>query len=285
VICKGNRRDDRIQEMESMKKYTYKDLLDIMAKLRSPGGCPWDREQDHKSLKRYLIEEAYEVLEAIDEENPAKLCDELGDLLLQVVFHAQIARENGQFDMEDVVHGVSSKMINRHRHVFGEEEAETPEDVIRIWEEIKKEEKGQETQTKVLKGVPANLPALMRSYKVQEKAAQVGFDWDKAEDAFKKLEEEVQELKKACESKDQAEIEEEMGDLLFAAVNVARFYKVQPELALSATVNKFIKRFEYVENESAKQGKKLQDMTLEEMDALWEECKRKERGDTSPGEA
>ncbi|HPU22364.1 MAG TPA: nucleoside triphosphate pyrophosphohydrolase [Thermoclostridium caenicola] len=268
-----------------MKKYTYKDLLDIMAKLRSPGGCPWDREQDHKSLKRYLIEEAYEVLEAIDEENPAKLCDELGDLLLQVVFHAQIARENGQFDMEDVVHGVSSKMINRHRHVFGEEEAETPEDVIRIWEEIKKEEKGQETQTKVLKGVPANLPALMRSYKVQEKAAQVGFDWDKAEDAFKKLEEEVQELKKACESKDQAEIEEEMGDLLFAAVNVARFYKVQPELALSATVNKFIKRFEYVENESAKQGKKLQDMTLEEMDALWEECKRKERGDTSPGEA
>ncbi|HOK42307.1 MAG TPA: nucleoside triphosphate pyrophosphohydrolase [Thermoclostridium caenicola] len=268
-----------------MKKYTYKDLLDIMAKLRSPGGCPWDREQDHKSLKRYLIEEAYEVLEAIDEENPAKLCDELGDLLLQVVFHAQIARENGQFDMEDVVHGVSSKMINRHRHVFGEEEAETPEDVIRIWEEIKKEEKGQETQTKVLKGVPANLPALMRSYKVQEKAAQVGFDWDKAEDAFKKLEEEVQELKKACESKDQAEIEEEMGDLLFAAVNVARFYKVQPELALSATVNKFIKRFEYVENESAKQGKKLQDMTLEEMDALWDECKRKERGDASPGEA
>lgn len=285
VICKGNRRDDRIQEMESMKKYTYKDLLDIMAKLRSPGGCPWDREQDHKSLKRYLIEEAYEVLEAIDEENPAKLCDELGDLLLQVVFHAQIARENGQFDMEDVVHGVSSKMINRHRHVFGEEEAETPEDVIRIWEEIKKEEKGQETQTKVLKGVPANLPALMRSYKVQEKAAQVGFDWDKAEDAFKKLEEEVQELKKACESKDQAEIEEEMGDLLFAAVNVARFHKVQPELALSATVNKFIKRFEYVENESAKQGKKLQDMTLEEMDALWDECKRKERGDASPGEA
>jgi len=282
VICKDDGRDDRIQEMENMKKYTYKDLLDIMEKLRSPGGCPWDREQDHKSLKRYLIEEAYEVLEAIDEENPAKLCDELGDLLLQVVFHAQIARENGQFDMEDVVHGVSSKMINRHRHVFGEEEAETPEDVIRIWEEIKKEEKGQETQTKVLKGVPANLPALMRSYKVQEKAAQVGFDWDKAEDAFKKLEEEVQELKRACESGNQAEIEEEMGDLLFAAVNVARFHKVQPELALSATVNKFIKRFEYVETESAKQGRQLQDMTLEEMDALWEECKRKERGDASP---
>jgi len=264
-----------------MKKYTYNDLLDIMTKLRSPGGCPWDREQDHKTLKRYLIEEAYEVLEAIDLENPDMLCDELGDLLLQVVFNAQIAKENGQFDMDDVVHGVSSKMIHRHRHVFGEEEAGTADDVIRIWEEIKKEEKGQETQTKVLKGVPGNLPALMRSYKVQEKAAQVGFDWDKAEDAFKKLEEEVQELKRACESRNQAEIEEELGDLLFAVVNVARFYKVQPELALTATINKFIKRFEYVETTSAQQGKKLEEMTLEEMDALWDDCKRKERDTAS----
>jgi len=268
-------------EMDEMKKYAYKDLLDIMIRLRSPGGCPWDREQDHKSLKRYLIEEAYEVLEAIDAENPDMLCDELGDLLLQVVFHAQIAKENGQFDMEDVIHGVSSKMVHRHRHVFGEEEAETPEDVMRIWEEIKKEEKGQETQTKVLKGVPGNLPALMRSYKVQEKASQVGFDWDRPEDAFKKVEEEVQELKKACESGSKAEIEEELGDLLFAVVNVSRFYKVQPELALTATINKFIKRFEYVETQSAQQGKKLEDMTLEEMDALWDDCKRKERSDAA----
>lgn len=265
-----------------MKKYTYNDLLDIMARLRSPGGCPWDREQDHKSLKRYLIEETYEVLEAIDEENPAKLCDELGDVLLQVVFHAQIAKENGRFDMSDVVHGVSSKMINRHPHVFGEAEAETPDDVMEIWEKVKKKEKGQETQTKVLKSVPGNLPSLMRSYKVQEKAAQVGFDWDKPEDAFQKVEEEVQELKKACESGNQAEIEEELGDLLFAVVNVSRFYKVQPELALAATINKFIKRFEYVETRSAQQGKSLENMTLAEMDALWDECKRKERGEASP---
>jgi MazG family protein len=260
-----------------MKKYTYNDLLNIMARLRGPGGCPWDREQDHKSLKRYLIEEAYEVLDAIDAENPDMLCEELGDLLLQVVFHAQIAKENGQFDMNDVVNGISSKMVNRHRHVFGDEVAETPEDVLKIWEEVKKEEKGQKTQTKVLKSIPANLPALMRSYKVQEKASQVGFDWDRAEDAFKKLEEEVAELKKACEGGNQAEIEEELGDLLFAVVNVSRFYNIQPELALTATINKFIKRFEYVETESAKQGKKLEDMALEEMDALWDDCKRKER--------
>jgi len=260
-----------------MKKYTYNDLLNIMARLRGPGGCPWDREQDHKSLKRYLIEEAYEVLDAIDAENPDMLCEELGDLLLQVVFHAQIAKENGQFDMNDVVNGISSKMVNRHRHVFGDEVAETPEDVLKIWEEVKKEEKGQKTQTKVLKSIPANLPELMRSYKVQEKASQVGFDWDRAEDAFKKLEEEVAELKKACEGGNQAEIEEELGDLLFAVVNVSRFYNIQPELALTATINKFIKRFEYVETESAKQGKKLEDMALEEMDALWDDCKRKER--------
>lgn len=260
-----------------MKKYTYKDLLDIMVKLRSPGGCPWDRDQDHRSLKRYLIEEAYEVLEAIDEGDPVKLCDELGDLLLQVVFHAEIAGEAGQFDMEDVINAVSTKMVKRHRHVFGEEEAETPDDVMRIWEQVKKEEKGHETQTKVLKDVPGNLPSLMRSYKVQEKAAQVGFDWDKAEDAFAKVREEVGELEEALNNNQKAEIEEELGDLLFAVVNVSRFYKVQPELALAATVNKFIRRFEYVETKSTEQGKKLVDMSLSEMDALWEACKSLER--------
>jgi tetrapyrrole methylase family protein/MazG family protein len=266
-----------------MKKYTYSDLLDIMAKLRSPGGCPWDREQDHKTLKRYLIEEAYEVLEAIDDESPDKLCDELGDLLLQVIFHARIAQENGQFDMGDVVNAVSTKMVKRHRHVFGEEDAETPDDVMRIWEQVKREEKGHETQTKVLKSVPGNLPALMRSYKVQEKAAQVGFDWDHAEDAFKKVQEEVMELKEALDGGDAGKIEEEIGDLLFAVVNVSRFYKVQPELALTATVNKFIRRFEYVEDRSAKAGRNLKDMSLEEMDALWDECKAAERSDGGSG--
>lgn len=263
--------------MKKKERYEYNDLLEIMSILRAPNGCPWDREQDHKSLKRYLIEEAYEVLEAIDEENPSKLCDELGDLLLQVVFHAQIAKENGQFDMGNVVHGVCAKMINRHRHVFGDAEAETPDDVMDIWEKVKKEEKGLTTQTQVLKEVPGNLPALMRSFKVQQKAAQVGFDWDNIDDAMLKVKEEFNELEQAYKSGNGACIEEELGDLLFAVVNVSRFLKVQPELALTATVNKFIKRFEYVERSAANQGKQLTDMTLKEMDALWEDSKKLEK--------
>jgi len=268
---------DNTEEYMKKERYDYNDLLKIMSMLRAPNGCPWDREQDHKSLKRYLIEEAYEVLEAIDEENPSKLCDELGDLLLQVVFHAQIAKENGQFDMGDVVHGVCAKMVNRHRHVFGDEEAETPDDVMDIWEKIKKEEKGLTTQTQALKEVPGNLPALMRSFKVQQKAAQVGFDWDNVDDAMLKVKEELNELEQAYKSGNEACIEEELGDLLFAVVNVSRFLKVQPELALTATVNKFIRRFEYVERCAAEQGKQLTDMTLKEMNALWDDSKRLEK--------
>lgn len=259
------------------ERYSYQDLLDIMTKLRAPDGCPWDREQDHKTLKRYMIEESYEVLEAIDEENPKKICDELGDVLLQVVFHAQIAKENGQFDMSDVIHGVSSKMINRHRHVFGEEEAQTADDVMVIWEKVKKDEKGLQTQTQVLKDVPGNLPALMRSFKVQQKAAQVGFDWDDVKDALLKVKEEIGELEDAYASGDTAHAEEELGDLLFAVVNVSRFMKIQPELALTATVNKFIRRFEYVETKAGEQGRQLADMSLKDMDALWDEAKLKEK--------
>ncbi len=258
-----------------MKKdrYSYQDLLDIVSRLRAPNGCPWDREQDHKSLRRYLIEESYEVLEAIDEERPDKLCDELGDLLLQVVLHSQIAKENSQFDMNDVIHGVSTKMINRHRHVFGEEEAETSDDVMKIWEEVKKGEKGHDTQTQVLKDVPGNLPALMRSFKVQQKAAQVGFDWDDVKDVLLKVREEVNELEEAHHMGEAAHVEEELGDLLFAVVNVSRFLKVQPELALTATVKKFIRRFEYVETKALEQGKQLKEMSLKDMDALWDEAK------------
>ncbi len=259
------------------ERYNYNDLLKIMTMLRAPNGCPWDREQDHKSLKRYLIEESYEVLEAIDEESPSKLCDELGDLLLQVVFHSQIAKENGQFDFGDVIHGVSAKMVNRHRHVFGDEEAETSDDVMTIWEKVKKEEKGLKTQTQVLKEVPGNLPALMRSFKVQQKAAQVGFDWDDIKDAMLKVKEEFAELEQACQNENKANIEEELGDLLFAVVNVARFLKVQPELALTATVNKFIRRFEFVETRASEKGKKLDDMSLSEMDILWDQSKMNER--------
>lgn len=257
------------------KRYTFEELLEIMRILRSPAGCPWDREQDHESLKKYFIEETYEALEAIDLKSPEKLCEELGDVLLQVVFHARIAEENGQFSITDVVQGVSEKMVHRHEHVFGEKHADTADDVIDLWENIKKEEKGVKTQTEVLKDVPVILPALIRSYKVQEKAARIGFDWDHFEDAWKKVQEETKEFYEAYKSNDKEKTSEELGDLLFAVVNVARFLKIQPELALTGTINKFIKRFEYIETESRKDGKNLTEMSLKEMDLLWEEAKRK----------
>jgi MazG family protein len=255
------------------EKYDLKDLIDIMALLRSDKGCPWDREQDHESLKKYMIEETYEVLEVIDKKDSERLCDELGDLLLQVIFHAQIARENGEFDMGDVITGICRKLVSRHPHVFGEVTADTSDQVLENWEAIKKKEKGIKDHTGVLKDVPSNLPALMRSYKVQQKAAQVGFDWDDVEGVILKVDEEIQELKDVYKSKNVERITDEMGDALFALVNLARFLKVQPELALTGTTNKFIKRFEYIERESLKSGKKLTEMNLAEMDALWNDAK------------
>ncbi len=255
-------------------KYELKDLLDIMALLRSGDGCPWDREQTHDSLKRYMIEETYEVLEQIDKKDSRKLCDELGDLLLQVVFHAQISKENGGFDMGDVITGICRKLISRHTHVFGEAQADTADKVVENWEEIKKREKGIESHTGVLKDVPSNLPALMRSFKVQQKAARVGFDWDRVEDVIAKVDEEIQELKDVYKSNNMERITDEMGDAFFALVNLSRFLKVQPELALTGTTNKFIKRFEYIESESLKNGRKLEEMKLAEMDELWDKAKR-----------
>ncbi|WP_010246292.1 nucleoside triphosphate pyrophosphohydrolase [Acetivibrio cellulolyticus] len=254
-------------------KYTFSDLVDIMKLLRSENGCPWDREQTHESIKKYLIEETYEVLEVIDLNDKKRLNEELGDLLLQVVFHAQIAQEEGNFTIEDVITGICRKMVLRHTHVFGEAKAETADDVLVNWEEIKKKEKGIESQTGVLKDVPSNLPALMRSYKVQQKASQVGFDWDNVEDVLKKVDEEIDELKDVYKSKDVERINDELGDVLFSIVNLSRFLKVQPELALTGSINKFIKRFEYIETESKKEGKSLQDMSLEEMDELWNKSK------------
>jgi tetrapyrrole methylase family protein/MazG family protein len=264
------------QEIRNMKNsYSFQELLDIMAKLRKE--CPWDREQTHESLKIYMIEETYEVLETIDRKDKARFCDELGDLLLQVVFHAQIASENKDFDINDVTTAISRKLISRHTHIFGDVRADTPGEVLNNWEEIKKKEKGLESQTGVLKDIPSNLPALMRSYKVQQKAAQVGFDWDKPEDVFEKIDEEVKELREAYESRDTDRITDELGDVLFSVVNLSRFLKIQPELALTGTVEKFIRRFEYVEAESAKMGRNLKDMTLAEMDGLWNEAKKAER--------
>lgn len=255
------------------EKYSFEDLLEIMARLRGENGCPWDREQTHESLRIYMIEETYEVLEALDSGDKGRFCNELGDLLLQIVFHAQIAKENGDFDIGDVTTEVCKKLITRHPHIFGDVKADTPEKVLENWEAIKKKEKNIKSQTGVLRDVPKNLPALMRSYKVQEKAAQVGFDWDDIEDVFRKVEEEIRELRDVYKSNNVERITDELGDAFFALVNLARFLNVQPELALNGTIAKFIKRFEYIEQQSSKAGKKLEEMSLPEMDELWNEAK------------
>ena len=250
-------------------------LIDIMKLLRSGDGCPWDREQTHESLKKYLIEETYEYLEVVDLEDKARMCEELGDVLLQIVFHARIAEENGDFNIEDVINGVCDKMIHRHPHVFGDVTAETSSQVLKNWEEIKKKEKGVTSQTSVLQGVPRNLPALMRSYKVQQKAAQVGFDWTNPGDVFAKLREEIDELEAEYNKQNKSGIDEEFGDVLFSAVNLSRFLKVHPELSLTQSTDKFIGRFEYIEKRAAEQGRTLNEMSLEEMEALWVEAKEK----------
>jgi tetrapyrrole methylase family protein / MazG family protein len=255
-------------------RYDLYDIVDIMDKLRSPGGCPWDREQSHESLKQYLLEETYETIDAIDKDNMTDLCEELGDVLLQVVFHAKIASERGDFDIVDVSDAVSRKMILRHPHIFGDVSADTPEQVVKNWEAIKKQEKGQNTQTEMMRQVPNAMPAILRSMKVQSKAAHVGFDWNDVWGAFEKLEEEVSELKEAIDQgMSEEKLTDEFGDVLFAAVNVARFIKVHPEFALKGTVEKFIRRFEHVERRAGESQRSLSTMTLEEMDAFWNEAK------------
>ncbi|MEW5707248.1 MAG: nucleoside triphosphate pyrophosphohydrolase [Actinomycetota bacterium] len=246
-------------------------LVEIMAKLRSPQGCPWDLEQTHDSLRRYLIEEAYETIDAIDSKNPEYLKEELGDLLLQVVFHTQIASEEGTFDIDDVVSGIVEKIKRRHPHVFGDVEVSSACEVVRNWEEIKSKEKEEPS---VLSNIPKSFPALLYAYKLQSKVARVGFDWENIDGAFEKVLEEVDELKQA--KTEGSQIEDEVGDLLFAVVNVARHLDVDPELALKKTCNKFERRFKYIESKSAQQGKSMADMTLEDMDKLWDEAKEKE---------
>lgn len=255
-------------------RYDLEGIVEIMDRLRGPGGCPWDREQTHESLKQYLLEETYETIDAIEQGDMQGLCEELGDILLQVVFHAKIASERGDFDIVDVADGVSRKMILRHPHIFGDVSADTPEQVVRNWEEIKKREKGQDTETGMMRQVPQALPALLRSMKVQEKAARVGFDWDDAWGAYAKLEEEVRELRQAMErGESDSRLSEEFGDVLFAAVNVARFIGVHPEFALKGAVEKFMRRFEHVERRAREAGRSQKGMTLEEMDVFWNEAK------------
>lgn len=257
------------------ERYDFSHLEEIVRRLRAPGGCPWDREQTHASMKADLIEEAYEVLDAIDGEDPDRLADELGDLLLHVVMHACIGEEHGEFSMQDVLDFICHKMILRHPHVFGEVQVDSSEEVLRNWEEIKKGEKSLHTQTEVMRDVPRTFPALMRAAKVQKKARDVGFDWDDVREALKKVREEADEVEEVLS--DPEALPGELGDLLFAAVNVCRMKKVPPELALQATTEKFIRRFSHIEEAASAQGRSLRDMTLREMDALWEEAKGFER--------
>ena len=249
------------------------ELIKIMAALRGEKGCPWDREQTRDSLKPFIIEEAYEVLEAIDEGNPNAVKEELGDLLFQIVFQSRVAEENGEFGISDVIETIAKKMINRHPHVFGDTTCETPEEVIMNWEEHKKREGKQ--RASILEGVPKELPALLRAHRLQSRASRVGFDWDKAEDVLAKLDEEVAEFKDAVRRKEEGNIEDELGDILFMIVNISRFIGVNPEDALRKTISKFISRFRYIEMAAADRGKKLTDMSLAEMDALWDEAKKK----------
>ncbi len=250
-------------------------LIKIMAALRGEKGCPWDREQTSESLKPFIVEEAYEVLEAIDERNPEAVKEELGDLLFQIVFQCRIAQEKGEFGMSDVIEKISRKMIARHPHVFGDADYKTSAEVLVRWEAQKKLE-GKQRES-LLEGVPRTLPSLLRAHRLQDRAARVGFDWDKVDDVMKKLDEEIAEFKEAMEKKQEDEIEEELGDVLFMLVNLSRFIGVNPEDALRKTISKFISRFRYIEMAAADSGRKLTDMTLAEMDALWDEAKKKKR--------
>lgn len=261
-------------EMGGERKRFFEDLVGIMEILRSPDGCPWDREQTHESLKPYLIEEAYEVLDAIDREDLFELEEELGDLLLQVVFHATIAEESGYFNIHDVTTGICEKLIRRHPHVFAQTHVEGSEEVLVNWEAIKKEEKKESLHIESMERIPSGMPALMRAYKIQKKAADVGFDWDDIKDAIAKIHEELDEFLEIYESGDLEKTSEELGDLFFAVVNVCRFLKVRPEVALSRTNEKFLRRFRFIEEKSLEKGKDLNNMTLEEMDNLWNMAKK-----------
>jgi tetrapyrrole methylase family protein/MazG family protein len=266
-------------ERQKMKSETaaFEKLMGLMRRLRGPGGCPWDAEQTHESLKRYLLEETYEVMEAIDSSSPELLREELGDLLLQSVFHSVIAEEEGGFTMEQVLQVLCDKLIRRHPHVFADLKVSDLDQLIDNWERIKKSEKGEERRS-ALSGVPFHLPALLRAQKITEKAARVGFDWDHVDPVFAKVLEELKELEETLFSGDQERIEAELGDLLFAIVNLGRFLSLNPEEALRKTIGRFMQRFSHVEDTLHARGKKLQEATLEEMDALWDEAKKLERG-------
>jgi tetrapyrrole methylase family protein/MazG family protein len=251
-------------------------LVMVMERLRGEDGCPWDREQNHQTLKRYLLEETYEVLEAIDRQDMYNICEELGDLLLQIVFHTQIAMEGGHFDVNDVVGAITKKLIRRHPHVFGGVKVENSSDVIVNWAAIKKKEKEGQAENGLFDGIPGCLPALMKAQKIQARAARVGFDWPDYRGAYEKVYEELDEMRGAIESGSSVRKEDEMGDILFAAVNLSRLLRIDAEVALIKAAGRFLQRFQHMENMASLSGRNLSDCSLDEMDAWWEEGKKVE---------
>ena len=287
------RKPPRKSKMVKSKRLTpgqwFEKLVAVQARLRAPNGCPWDREQTHRSLRTYLIEEAYEVLEALESGNDAKFAEEMGDLLLQIVFHSQIAREEGRFTVAEVIREIHDKMIRRHPHVFGETRAKDSAEVLRNWEQIKAEERrntgnkgdsspgdGLPKEASLLDGVSRALPATLEGFQLTRKASRIGFDWENSGGVFEKMGEETEELKKALEEADHLKTEEELGDLLFAAVNLSRFLKVDPEIALKKANAKFTRRFRAMERLARESGREFKDLPREKMEALWEAAKRSE---------
>jgi len=260
-----------------MAKRTFDELVQLMTTLRGPQGCPWDRKQTLQTLKPFVIEESYEVVDAIDRDDRQDLKEELGDFLLQAVFIAELTREEGSFDIYDAVTAIHDKLVRRHPHVFGDVEAEDAEQVLVNWEKLKNEERKAENKS-VLAGVPRSLPALLRASRLTEKAARVGFDWRRTEDVFEKLQEEIDEVHEAIASGDEGKIHDEIGDLLFTVANIARKLNVNAEEALQSTNRKFRRRFESMEASVRADGRNLDQLTLEEMDSLWDEAKAAERG-------
>lgn len=251
----------------------FRKLVDIMVRLRAEGGCEWDRAQTHATLRQYLLEEAHEVLDAIDRRNPELLCEELGDLLIQILFHAEIARERGQFDISDVIAMISEKMIRRHPHVFSDASASSPEAVSLQWDHIKKTVENR-NHPSLIGGVPRKFPSLLRAAKLTRKASRVGFDWENTEQVLAKVDEEIGELKEAISRRSQEEMEHELGDALFALVNLARFLNVNPEVAMIAANERFVRRFEAMEKIAAESGCSIEGSDLATLDGFWEMAKK-----------
>jgi len=262
---------------EHMLNHQFSALRAVIAELRGPNGCPWDLKQTHKSLKKYLIEECYELNEAIEEDDDDHVVEELGDVLLQVMLHSQIGADDGIFSIDDVIRTLTEKMIRRHPHVFSNKSVTGTEEVLSNWEQIKRAEKESGEKESILKSVAGSLPALSKAYHIQKKAAKAGFDWDDVESAWNKVREEIQEFKDEVtkSDSDQEKILAEFGDILFAFVNIGRFHGIEPEEALSATNHKFKRRFEFIEKKANEQNSSLEEMSLEEMDSYWDEAKQK----------